>query len=78
MARKTKIKRAEVEVLPQQAFDLHQVLRFRDWIKLAGVSSATGWKLLHSGEGPKWIRIGEKRIGIRVADHIKWIERLSR
>ena len=60
------------------ALDPNQVLRFKEWIKLAGVSPATGWKILHSGRGPKWIRIGEKRVGIRVLDHIKWIERLAR
>jgi predicted DNA-binding transcriptional regulator AlpA len=62
---------------PEQALDPNQVLRFREWIKLAGVSPATGWKILHSGKGPKWIRIGEKRVGIVVRDHVKWIERLA-
>jgi predicted DNA-binding transcriptional regulator AlpA len=63
---------------PEQALDPNQVLRFKEWIKLAGVSPATGWKLLHSGEGPKFLRIGEKRVGIRVLDHIKWIQGLAR
>lgn len=61
-----------------QHLNANQILRFKDWIRLAGVSPALGWKLLHSGEGPKFMRLGEKRIGVRVADHNKWAERLAR
>jgi predicted DNA-binding transcriptional regulator AlpA len=67
----------QLVALPQQALDPNQILRFRDWIKFAGVSKATGWKILHSGDGPKFLRIGERRVGIRVADHIRWTERLA-
>src|SRR6516165_11983243 len=63
---------------PEQALDPNQVLRFKEWIKLAAVSPATGWRLLHSGEGPKFLRIGERRVGIRVADHVRWIDRLAK
>ena len=70
-------KKPAPEALPT-ALDPNQVLRFRDWIKLAGISPALGWKVLHSHDGPKFIRIGDKRVGIRVLDHIKWVERLAR
>lgn len=58
--------------------DPYQVLPFKKWIELAGVSRSTGWKILHSGDGPKMIRISERRVGVRVLDHIKWTERLAR
>jgi predicted DNA-binding transcriptional regulator AlpA len=61
-----------------KALDPNQILPFKTWVKLAGISAATGWRMLHSGDGPKWIRIGEKRIGIRVRDHIAWADKLAK
>jgi predicted DNA-binding transcriptional regulator AlpA len=58
--------------------DPYRVLPFREWIKLAGVSKSTGWKILHSGKGPKMMWVSERRVGVRVIDHIKWTERLAR
>ena len=60
------------------SLDPYAVLPFREWIKLAGVSKSTGWKILHGGNGPKMIWVSERRVGVRVIDHIKWTEKLAR
>jgi predicted DNA-binding transcriptional regulator AlpA len=70
-----------IALLPQQPLDPNQILRFKDWVKFAGVCAATGWKMLHHKDGltgPKFLRIGEKRVGIRVADHNAWAKKLSK
>jgi predicted DNA-binding transcriptional regulator AlpA len=58
--------------------DPYQVLPFREWIKLAGISRSTGWRILKDGTGPKAIWLSERRVGIAVRDHQQWVERLRR
>jgi predicted DNA-binding transcriptional regulator AlpA len=53
--------------------DAYKVLKFNEWIKLAGVSRSTGLRILDSGDGPPKIRISERRFGIRLSDHLKWL-----
>jgi predicted DNA-binding transcriptional regulator AlpA len=56
----------------------YRVLKFADWIKLAGVSRSTGLKILDSGNGPPKIKLSKRRFGVRLADHQKWVDRLAR
>jgi predicted DNA-binding transcriptional regulator AlpA len=67
--------RPKVDPTTLQNLNAHQLLSFRQWIALVGVSQATGWRLLHSKRGPRFIRVGEKKIGIRVADHVAWADK---
>jgi predicted DNA-binding transcriptional regulator AlpA len=73
----------QTEVTMSQAsstgtLDPYQVLPFREWIKLAGISRSTGWRILHDGTGPKILKLSERRYGVRVIDHIRWTDRLAR
>jgi hypothetical protein len=57
--------------------DDNRVLSFAVWCELAGFSKATGRRVLASGEGPVVIRLSTRRIGIRVRDHNRWLDRRS-
>jgi hypothetical protein len=59
-----------------QNLNPYQVLSVNQWFVLADLSPSTGWKLLHSGEGPPMLRITERRYGVRVIDHQKWTDKL--
>jgi predicted DNA-binding transcriptional regulator AlpA len=68
------------KVDPQTLTDLnpHQVLSFKQWIALVGISEATGWRLLHGRKGPPFIRIGERKVGIKFGDHQAWLDKRVR
>jgi len=50
-----------------------QVLRFSEWVKLAGISARTGRRILASGAGPKLIQLSSKRVGVTVGAHRAWL-----
>lgn len=54
-----------------------RVLSFRDWCQLCGFSVATGRRLLKSGRGPVVTRLSDRRQGITVRNHHRWIEARS-
>lgn len=52
--------------------DAYRVLTFKQWIALIGVSRSTGLRILDNGGPPKtWL--SERRFGIRLSDHLKWL-----
>jgi predicted DNA-binding transcriptional regulator AlpA len=55
-----------------------QVLSFPEWVRLVGLSRDAGYRLLHSGGGPRLLRLGIRRIGIRLSDHRGWLDRLAK
>jgi predicted DNA-binding transcriptional regulator AlpA len=67
-----------LEHSPTKQQRLGQVLTFKEWLKLVGVSKSTGIRILESGNGPPKIRLSDRRFGIRLSDHLKWCERLAR
>lgn len=58
----------------EEARDDDRVLSFRNWCVLAGVSPATGRRLIASGNGPRIIQLSTRRIGIRPRDHRAWLD----
>jgi predicted DNA-binding transcriptional regulator AlpA len=53
----------------------HAVLSFPQWARLVGLSRDAAYRLIHSGDGPKTLRLGVRRIGIRLRDHEQWLEK---
>jgi predicted DNA-binding transcriptional regulator AlpA len=49
------------------------ILSFKDWLKLAGISKATGQLLRKTGDAPRFWQISPKRVGTTVAEHRKWM-----
>jgi predicted DNA-binding transcriptional regulator AlpA len=51
-----------------------KVLSFPEWARLIGLSRDAAYRLLHSGNGPRWMRLGIRRMGVRLSDHRAWCE----
>jgi len=49
-----------------------QVMSFRDWCTLNNFSESTGQRLIASGQGPRFVRISEKRKGVTVGENRRW------
>lgn len=49
-----------------------QVLSFDEWCQLNKFSRSTGQRLYKSGEGPNFLRLSEKRIGVTVGENRRW------
>jgi hypothetical protein len=49
---------------PPASLDDDEVLTFEQWIRLNKVSPATGWRILRSADGPTFVQLSPRRIGI--------------
>ena len=49
-----------------------RVLTLAQWYTLNGFSRATAQRLIANGEGPRLIKLSERRIGVRLCDHRAW------
>jgi hypothetical protein len=47
---------------------------FAEWCEAKRISPATGRRLLTSGQGPNFIRLSPRRIGIRRKDDRAWLK----
>jgi predicted DNA-binding transcriptional regulator AlpA len=46
----------------------NRILSFQQWCRRRGISEATGRRILNSGQGPRVVRISQRRLGIFEAD----------
>lgn len=51
-----------------------RVMSIREWCDLNGFSVPTGRRIIASGQGPKVLQLGERRIGIREDHNAEWQE----
>jgi hypothetical protein len=51
-----------------------QVLTFGEWCRLNGISQSTGERLRKAGQGPRFVQLSARRIGVRVRDNFAWQE----
>jgi hypothetical protein len=49
-----------------------RVLSFKEWCRLCGFSPGTGRRIINAGNGPIITQLSPRRIGITVANHIRW------
>jgi hypothetical protein len=61
---------------PVRLRDDNMVIPFMTWVKdYSGGSEATARRIcIPGGSGPPLIRLSERRLGVRYADHCKWLE----
>lgn len=52
--------------------DLDRIISVPAWCEAAGISTATGWRMVKKGTSPTITRLSPRRIGIRVRDYIAW------
>lgn len=60
-------------ILEQNDYPLDHVHRWRDWCKMAGLSTTTGWRLSKTGGLPIITKLGPKLIGVRHRHHLAWL-----
>jgi hypothetical protein len=65
-------KREADRALIAQVQNPNQVLTFQQWCLLNGFSIGTARRLIASGDGPIITQLSPRRIGVRLADHIRW------
>jgi predicted DNA-binding transcriptional regulator AlpA len=51
----------------------HRVLSLREWAALCGFSTDTARRIIAAGTGPPLTHLSKRRIGITVANHIRWL-----
>jgi predicted DNA-binding transcriptional regulator AlpA len=54
--------------------DDDRVLSFKQWCEINGFSRSTGQRLISAGNGPRFIQLSEKRIGVTVGENRRWQE----
>jgi predicted DNA-binding transcriptional regulator AlpA len=54
--------------------DLDRINSFSEWCKRAGISEATGRRLIDAGEGPKLTWLSARRMGIRERHYLEWLD----
>ena len=65
-------KREADRALIAQVQNANQTLTLSQWCLLAGISVGTGRRLINSGNAPVITQLSPRRIGVRLADHIRW------
>jgi hypothetical protein len=62
--------RAEQRRRLQESDD--QVLTFLEWCLVNSISPATGRRIKKSGNGPEFIQLSERRLGVTMGANRKW------
>ena len=52
--------------------DGDRVLSFKQWCEINGFSRSTGQRIISAGNGPRFIQLSEKRIGVTVGENRRW------
>jgi predicted DNA-binding transcriptional regulator AlpA len=58
--------------------DDHRVLSLRQWCEVNGISISTGRRIIESGNGPTFLQLSARRIGVTVAANRAWQESRAR
>ena len=58
--------------------DDQKILTVKQWAELNAISLWSAKKLMHEGNGPRVVQLGQRRIGIRVIDNARWQEQRIR
>lgn len=57
-----------------QQLGADRIVSFDVWCQLAGISLSTGKRLVSAGNGPRLTRTSERRKGVRISDHMRWLD----
>jgi hypothetical protein len=68
------IKAIRQRPVPLVGDDGDVVLTFREWYELAGLGEATARELRARGEGPRCVHLTEKKLGVTLAEHRRWMK----
>jgi hypothetical protein len=60
--------------IPQVGNDDDVILPFLDWVMLAGLTETTARELRARGQGPRCVMLTDKKLGVSLAEHRRWIK----
>ena len=60
--------------VPLVGDDGDMVLPFLEWAALAGISERTARDLRARGKGPRCVMLTDKKLGVSLAEHRRWIK----
>jgi predicted DNA-binding transcriptional regulator AlpA len=49
------------------------ILTLAEFRELARISKATVTRMIAAGKAPRLIRLGEKKLGVRYGDYVRWL-----
>lgn len=55
-----------------------RVLTFPQWCELNGFSVPTGQRIRNAGNGPKFVQLSPRRIGVTVGENRRWQQSRAR
>jgi predicted DNA-binding transcriptional regulator AlpA len=55
-----------------------QILSFREWCQINGISERNGRRIVKAPDGPEVVRLSPRRIGITIAANRRWQEQRTR
>jgi hypothetical protein len=58
--------------------DDDRVISFRRWCEINGFSEATGRRIINAGNGPVFLQLSPRRIGVTIAANRVWQESRAR
>jgi hypothetical protein len=68
-----------IRPVPLVGDDGDVILPFLEWCELAGLPESTARELRARGQGPRCVRITDKKLGVTLAEHRRWMKaRLER
>ena len=54
--------------------DPDSILPFYAWAEKAGISERQAKRLRQTGQAPRCVRIGERALGVTLAEHRRWMK----
>ena len=45
-----------------------------EWCRLASIGESTGRKIKAAGKGPRFVRLTEKKLGVTLREHRRWMK----
>jgi len=73
-----KSKRAQLFSEPLSTTNDDQVLTFQEWCRLNRFSERTGRRIIHSSDGPEFVKFTARRYGVTVKANREWQARCAR
>jgi hypothetical protein len=64
----------ETRSIKQYGNDDDMVIPFLDWVMLAGLTETTARELRAQGKGPRCVKITDKKLGVKLGEHRRWIK----
>jgi hypothetical protein len=68
------IQAIRIRPVPLVGDDDDVILPFLEWCALAGLPEATARQIRARGQGPRCIKLTDKKLGVTLAEHRRWMK----